>query len=85
MAKANENISALMSITKKDRESVIRALNQVTKKEMLHYCLYSLHTSIYDTCLILSVPEVQKTQPICAIYIVHSGLFSKVDKKIDCT
>ena len=40
MAKAgNENISALMSITKKDRESVIRALNQVLDSEMLLCCL----------------------------------------------
>ena len=37
MAKAtNENISALMSITKKDRDSVICALNQVLEREMLH-------------------------------------------------
>ena len=44
MAKAtNENISALMSITKKDRDSVICALNQVLEREMLHRCHNMLH------------------------------------------
>ena len=39
MAKAsNENISALMSITKKDRDSVVRALNQVLEINYLNPC-----------------------------------------------
>ena len=53
MAKAtNENISALMSITKKDRDSVVCALNQVLETEMLHRCLNILHTSIYNILFI---------------------------------
>ena len=78
MAKAgNENISALMSITKKDRESVICALNQVLENEMLRCCLYDLQTVIYDSCLNFSVPV-----PFVGLYALLQEHTSK--KHIDC-
>ena len=78
MAKAgNENISALMSITKKDRESVIRALNQVWESEMLHCCLYDLHTLIYYSCFNFSLPV-----PFVGMYALLLEHTSK--KHIDC-
>ena len=66
MAKAsNENISALMSITKKDRDSVVRALNQVLEINYLNQELKKRPHGKYMHCSALMCSyNVLLTNPV---------------------